>query len=208
MIAGNAPDRPGPRRPAPDHPGSRRPAPARPALRRLNWGCGGQGEPGWINSDLKEGPGIQHACDIRDGLPLPSDSFDYAVSIHALPELPYPDLVPVLRELRRVLRPNGVLRLGLPDLEKAIDAYARADREYFLVPDDEVESLGGKLVVQLTWYGYSRSFFTFDFVAELLRKAGFRAVHRCGYRKTASPHPGIVELDNRPGESLFVEGVK
>lgn len=179
-----------------------------PARRRLNWGCGGHGEPGWVNSDLKEGPGIQHACDIRDGLPFSGDSFDYAVSIHALPELAYPDLVPALRELRRVLRVDGVLRLGLPDLERAIDAYGRGDRDYFVIPDDEVESLGGKLVVQLTWYGYSRSFFTFDFVTELLRKAGFGTVRRCRYRETASPYPGIVELDNRPGESLFVEGVK
>lgn len=178
------------------------------AVRRLNWGCGGQGEAGWINSDLKDGPGIQHPCDIREGLPLESDSIEYAVSIHALPELPYPDLVPALRELRRVLEPGGVLRLGLPDLERAIEAHARGDRDYFLIPDEEVESLGGKLIVQLTWYGYSRSLFTYDFVAELLRKAGFRTVRRCAHGETASPYPEIVALDNRPAESLFVEAVK
>src|SRR5687767_620673 len=89
-------------------------------IRRLNWGCGHGGEPGWINSDRNEGRGIDLTCDILQGLPLESGSIDYAVSIHALQEVPYPDLVPVLRELRRVLRsPDaaerqpGVLRLGL-----------------------------------------------------------------------------------------------
>ena len=83
-------------------------------IRRLQWGCGSWRPSGWINSDRKEGPGIDISCDIRDGLPLDTDSIDYAVSIHALPEVPYPDLIPVLRELQRVLKPNGVLQIGPP----------------------------------------------------------------------------------------------
>ena len=89
------------------------------AVRRLNWGCGTHPEPGWINSDRKTAPGIDISCDIRQGLPIADASLDYIVSIHALQELPYPDLVPALSELHRVLRPGGVVRLGLPDLDKA-----------------------------------------------------------------------------------------
>ena len=103
------------------------------AVRRLNWGCGMHPEPGWINSDVKQGPGIDLSCDIRDGLPLADESIDYVVSIHALPEVPYPDLAPTLAELRRVLRPEGVLRLALPNLENAMDAYRSGDRDYFLI---------------------------------------------------------------------------
>jgi predicted SAM-dependent methyltransferase len=146
--------------------------------------------------------------DIHRGLPLPSDRFDYAVSIHALQEIAYPEVVPVLRELRRVLKPAGVLRLALPDLDRAIDAYVRRDLSYFLVPDDEVTSLGGKLAVQMTWYGASRTLFTFDFTAELLGKAGFVDIARCAYQETRSAYPEIVALDNRPKETLFVEAVK
>jgi len=178
------------------------------AIRRLHWGCGSNPVPGWINSDQKDLPGVDVVCDIRDGLPLESDSIDYAVSIHALPEVPYPDLIPVLQELRRVLRPNGVLRLALPDLDKGIQAYLRDDRDYFLIPDEEFESIGGKFIVQLLWYGYSRTLFTHDFVEELLLKAGFGRVSRCPYKETSSAHPEIVELDNREQESLFVEAIK
>ncbi len=77
--------------------------------RRLHWGCGGSAAPGWINSDRGEYPGVDLVCDIRDGLPLAGESVDYAVSIHALPEIPYGDLVPALQELRRVLKPGGVV---------------------------------------------------------------------------------------------------
>jgi len=178
------------------------------AVRRLNWGCGLYPEPGWLNSDIKEGPGIDLVCNIRDGLPLEDGSIDYAVSIHALPEIAQPDLVPALSELRRVLKPNGVLRLCLPDVDRGIAAYQRGDRDYFLVPDEDAGTLAGKFSVQMTWYGYTRSLFTHDYIGELLEKAQFSQIARCSYRKTVSPFPEIVELDNRERESLFVEAVK
>ena len=177
-------------------------------IRRLNWGCGSRGEPGWINSDQKDGPGIDLSCDIREGLPLETDSIDYAVSIHALPEVPYTGLVAVLQELRRVIKPGGVLRLALPDLLKGVEAYRRGDRDYFLIPDEDAEKIGAKLVLQLIWYGYSRTLFTADFIEEQLLKAGFARVEHCDYRQTRSPYPEIVELDNREQESLFVEAIK
>jgi SAM-dependent methyltransferase len=181
--------------------------PAHP-LRRLNWGCGSQPEPGWINSDRKQAPGIDISCDIREGLPLADASIDYAVSIHALPEVPYPDLVPVLAELRRVLKPGGVLRLGLPNVERAFDAYRRGDRDWFLIPDEEMRSVGGKLIAQLVWYGYSRTLFVPEFAEELLRRAGFAQVRQLASGQTASPYPEIVALDDRPLESFFVEAVR
>jgi predicted SAM-dependent methyltransferase len=177
-------------------------------IRRLNWGCGTDPEPGWINSDIKAAPGIDLSCDILEGLPLAEASIEYAVSIHALPELRYPDVVPALRELRRVLEPGGVLRLALPDLDRGIRAYLEGDRDYFLIPDEEARSPGAKFVVQMLWYGYSKTLFTRDFAEELLQRAGFEQVRHCEYRQTSSPFPRIVELDNRPEESLFVEARK
>jgi predicted SAM-dependent methyltransferase len=175
---------------------------------RLNWGCGPHAAPGWINSDVRDAAGVDLCGDIRDGLALPSDGLDYAVAIHALQDVPYLDVRGVLRELRRVLRPGGVLRVGVPDLDRAIAAYLRGDHGYFYVPDDEVRTLGGKLAVQLVWYSSVRTPFTYDFIEELLRAAGFRDVVRCRYRETASVHSEIVALDNRERETLFVEAIK
>jgi SAM-dependent methyltransferase len=176
-------------------------------VKRLNWGCGAHVAAGWINSDVKDEAGVDLVADIREGLPLESNSVDYAVSIHALPEFTYPELVPVLEELQRVLKPGGTLRLALPDLRRGIDAYLAGDEDYFKVGADEVESLGGRFITQMLWYGYSRSLFTADFALELLEKAGFADVRECSFRSTASGIPEIVELDNREDESFFVEGV-
>jgi SAM-dependent methyltransferase len=177
-------------------------------IRRLNWGCSGDARPGWINSDIKQSRGIDLPCDARVGLGLRSECLEYAVSIHALQEIPLDEQVAVLRELRRVLKPGGVLRLVLPDFEKGVAAYQRGDREYFAVPDEDASSLGGKLVTQLLWYGYSRTMYTFDFIEELALKSGFRTVERCAFGRTASAFPEITLLDNRERESLFVEAFR
>jgi predicted SAM-dependent methyltransferase len=174
----------------------------------MNWGCGEYPEPGWINSDIKAEPGIDLVCDIREGFPLADMSVDYIVSHHALPEIKLPDIVGVLAELRRVLKPGGVLRLGLPDLDRGLRAYQANDRDYFLVPDKDAATISGKFVTQLLWYGWSRTLFTEEFAEELLGKAGFGEVVACPFRETKSRFPEIVELDSRERESLFVEATR
>jgi predicted SAM-dependent methyltransferase len=176
------------------------------ACRRLNWGCGTQVAPGWVNVDRIVAPGVDVCHDIREGLPLASASFDYAVSMHALQALPFLDVVPALVELRRVLKARGVLRLGLPDLDRAVAAYERDDAGYFHVPDADVVTVGGKLAVQISWYGSVRTPFTHAFIEELLARAGFARPTPCRFGETRSRHAEIVALDNRERESLFVEG--
>jgi SAM-dependent methyltransferase len=188
--------------------GGRADVPESEGFARLNWGCGDHTATGWINSDIKDDPHVDLVCDILEGLPLEGDSVDYAVSVHALPELPYPDIVPALGELWRVLKPGGVLRLVLPDLRNAIRAYTLGQDDYFQVSEDEVRSSGGRFIAHTLWFGYSRTLFTPDFTEELLLKAGFTNVVECQYRQTASRFSEIVELDNRERESMFVEATK
>ena len=173
--------------------------------RRLHWGCGRHPAAGWVNADRIDHPKVDLRSDIRDGLPVEDGAFDYAFSMHALQEVPWDAQLAVLGELRRVLRPGGVLRLCLPDLEKGIDAYRRGDRAHFLIPDEDAASLGGKFVAHMLWYGHSRMLFTPDLVEELLLRAGFAKVEHVACGETRSEFPEIAELDEREHESLFVE---
>ncbi len=147
-------------------------------------------------------------CDLRAGLPLADASIDYAVAMHVLQDLALTDIPAAVREFYRVLVPGGVLWLGLPDLERAIDAYNRGDESYFHVPDRDARGLGAKLVTQVIWYGSVRTPFTYDYAVEVLRGAGFRRIARCAHGHTCSRHEGIASLDNREHESLFVEATK
>ena len=172
---------------------------------RLNIGCGKFPRPGWINLDNKVRAGVDCVADLRGDLPFAGGSVDYAVAIHVLPHIRLDGMVQALRRIRRVLKPGGVLRLALPDLEKAIDAYRRGDRRYFAIPDAQWKSLGAKLVAQIVWHNDLQTPFTFDLAKEALEKAGFAAVERCAFRQTRSGAAEIVDCDNREAESFFVE---
>jgi len=176
--------------------------------RRLNWGCGDDIRESWLNSDVLAASGTDLPADIRYGLPLRESCLDYIFSSHALQMLPYAGLVPALRELRRVLRPGGVLRMGLPDFDGAIAAYQNEDPAYFYVPDADAMTVGGKLSVQLTWYGSSLTLLNFDYTRELLQRAGFADVRASSFGCTSSKFPEIATLDNRQRESFFVEAWK
>jgi SAM-dependent methyltransferase len=178
------------------------------SVTRLNIGCGKFPRPGWINLDNKVRPGVDCVADLRTGLPFPDASVDYAVAIHVFPHLPLAGLVAALARVMRVLKPGGVLRLALPDLERAIDAYRRRDIGYFGVSDAQWRSLGAKLVAQIVWHNDLVTPFTYDLAAEALARAGFAEVRRCRFRETASRFPEIVDGDNREGESFFVEAVR
>ena len=108
-----------------------------------------------------------------------------------------------------MLKPGGVLRLALPDLDKGIRPIWTRTSDYFLIPDEDARSIGAQVrhpdaLVRLVADACSR----YDFIAELLAEAGFREVSRCSFRETDSRFPGIVELDSRERESLFVEAIK
>jgi SAM-dependent methyltransferase len=175
---------------------------------RLNLGCGPAPAAGWLNADKQPYAGLDACGDLCAGLSLASESIDTIVAMHVLQDLPWGDLPAALAEMRRLLKPGGVLRLGLPDLDRAIDAYRRGDAAYFFVPDDDARSVGAKLVTQIIWYGSVRTPFTFDFAREVLERARFRAIARCDFGCTQHGDAGIVELDNRERETLFVEALK
>jgi SAM-dependent methyltransferase len=173
---------------------------------RLNLGCGPACAPGWLNCDLRAAPGVDLRADLRRGLPFAAASVDAIAGIHLLQDLPWAGIAPALRELRRILRPGGVLRLAVPDLDQAIRAYLARDAGYFYVPDRDARSPGAKLVTQLTWYGSVRTPFTYEFLEEWMQAAGFEHVRRRAFRESGTD--GLAALDNRPRESLFLEGVK
>src|SRR5262249_7350607 len=175
-------------------------------MRRLHWGCGDITPAGWINADIAPGPGIDISCDILDGLPLENGSIDYISSQHALQELKIINQLDALRELHRVLKPDGVLRLGLPDVDRAIAAYQSGRQEYFT--DWDWNTISGNFITHILDYNYTKTPFTYEFAEELLRKSGFRTVCRVAYRQTTSFYPDIVELDNRREESFYVEAIK
>jgi SAM-dependent methyltransferase len=87
-------------------------------LRRLNVGCGPDARPGWVNLDVAPLPGVDVVHDLdRVPLPLEDGQFDL---IDCQDVLEHVDLVPVLRDLHRLLAPGGRLRLRSPHFSSQV----------------------------------------------------------------------------------------
>jgi predicted SAM-dependent methyltransferase len=82
---------------------------------KLHIGCGPQILQGWINIDNAEYPGVDRVLDVTTGLPFEDVSYIFAE--HFIEHLAYTDAAQLMRECRRVLRDDGVLRLSTPNLD-------------------------------------------------------------------------------------------
>lgn len=92
----------------------------------INVGCGSLFHPDWINLDFAPASARVRACDIRRGLPCDDSSADVVYHSHVLEHLTPEAGVAFLRECFRVLRPGGVIRVVVPDLEGLARAYLKA----------------------------------------------------------------------------------
>ncbi|MCC7145357.1 MAG: methyltransferase domain-containing protein [Phycisphaeraceae bacterium] len=94
--------------------------------KRLNLGCGHRFHPQWINMDLyPASPGVI-AHDLRKGIPLAEGECDAVYHSHVLEHLPPEEGRNLLRECWRVLKPGGIVRVVVPDLEGIARQYLAA----------------------------------------------------------------------------------
>jgi predicted SAM-dependent methyltransferase len=92
----------------------------------LNVGCGERGHPDWINLDLhpRRPHTLRHDAAAAP-LPFAPGSFAAVYLSHVLEHVPAERASFVLVECRRVLRPGGILRIVVPDLEQIASLYAQ-----------------------------------------------------------------------------------
>jgi predicted SAM-dependent methyltransferase len=90
---------------------------------RLHLGCGGRHHPDWLNLDLKPQHPSVARFDVTEPLPFGDQQFDAVYHAHLLEHLPRASALPFLRECHRVLKPGGILRVVVPDLEQIARIY-------------------------------------------------------------------------------------
>ena len=92
----------------------------------LNVGCGHSFHTAWTNIDLVSCSPAVRQYDLRRGLPYEEGRFDAVYHSHVLEHLTPDDAFTMLSECYRVLRPGGVIRVVVPDLEGIARAYLSA----------------------------------------------------------------------------------
>jgi len=101
--------------------GNQQPATDKPML--LNLGCGHRHHQDWINIDVQStGPGVR-AHSLYAGIPFPDEAIDVVYHSHVLEHFPKRFTPIFLKDCHRVLKPGGIIRVIVPDLERIMRTY-------------------------------------------------------------------------------------
>lgn len=84
----------------------------------LNIGCGNNCIDGWLNTDLYTRRGGVVYMDATQKLPFNDNSFKYVFCEHMFEHLTVIEGLELLKEVHRILQPNGIFRIALPTKEK------------------------------------------------------------------------------------------
>ena len=171
---------------------------------KLNLGSGPfKGENGWTNVDLF-GADINH--DLKNGLPLKDNSADKIYSSHVFEHIPYKDLLDVICEIRRVLKPGGTLLVCVPNAGLYLRAYF--NKEMFISYDEMYMPASvntGSSIDQINYIAYLNGDHAFMFdeekIINILKNCNFSNVDF----RTFDPQ---IDRAERDFESMYVRASK
>ncbi len=171
----------------------------------LNVGCGPNVRPGFVNLDSEWVPGIDLCWDATTRLPFADGALSGIFSEHFLEHLPFEAADGVLREMRRVLRPGGVLRLVVPDGELYLKNYASGAPIPYAEEDPRDGLYSPMMSVNRIFRSHGHRFiYDFDTLSQLLQRQGFGEVRRERFMQGRDPHL-LIDMEWRAVESLYVE---
>ncbi len=100
-------------------------------MKLLNLGCGVNYHPLWINIDFVSTGSEVMAHNLLSGIPFSDHSFDVVYHSHVLEHFSREDAQDFIAECYRVLKPGGLLRVVVPDLEGIVKCYLSKLEECF-----------------------------------------------------------------------------
>lgn len=100
-------------------------------MKALNLGCGERFHPDWTNLDYAPSHPEVRPHDLRTGIPFSDETFEVVYHSHVLEHFEPTAGLHFLKECRRVLRPGGIIRVAVPDLERIARMYIEALEKAF-----------------------------------------------------------------------------
>lgn len=92
---------------------------------RLNLGSRNRAIPGFKGMDIDAHPGVDFVGDISDLSRFMDGSVAEIYSSHCLEHFSAPKTVSVLKEWHRVLEPQGILYVAVPDFKRTVELYLK-----------------------------------------------------------------------------------
>lgn len=174
------------------------------AHNRLEIGAGRSKKQGVVTSDLDLKS--DYPFDLRAGLPFPDESIDFIYAEHVLEHFQYTEILIILEECKRVMKPGAVLKISVPDARIYLNAYCDPDGfdyKTFCTFDTGLSYRVRINYVNYIFYmdGFHRYMFDDESLLFILNSAGFDQV--C----TREYEAGLDQME-RMYESLYAQCVK
>ncbi len=170
-------------------------------MKKIHLGCGSVHKDGWVNIDL-DSPVADIQRDLTEPLPFESGTVKYIYTEHFIEHITRQQAVNFLRECRRVMTPDGTIRVSTPDLRFLVQCYQNGNiTEWGQLwgPDSPCNLMNEGM---RSW-GHT---YVYDFpeISRIFVEAGFASPQRVAWGR--SEHPDLNGLETRPyHEDLIVE---
>lgn len=170
----------------------------------LNIGCGKKHLSGFVNMDI-ERP-YDKKLDARKGLPYADQTVNGVYSEHFFEHLTQAEGLRFLRECRRILKPGGIVRIAMPDLDEIINRYVsenwRGDGDMFKLGYDWVSNRCEMLNIGMREWGHKHVYNEEELI-RIAQMAGLEPSKRCDHGKSDTPE--FVGRESRNGSKLIME---
>ena len=172
---------------------------------RLHLACGDNPLDGWANIDL-DSKGAVIGWNLTDGLPVRSETIELIFSEHFIEHVTLRQAAALLAECHRILRPDGILRLTTPSLEKVVDEYLSGRTQEWCdvgwSPATPCQMVNGAFRLWGHQFVYDA-----DELHRILHRTGYRSVSQVEWHESTTP--ALRGLECRPfhGE-IILEATK
>tara|TARA_Y100000591_G_scaffold264592_1_gene237997 strand:+ start:303 stop:959 length:657 start_codon:yes stop_codon:yes gene_type:complete len=151
-------------------------------------------------------------CDASKKIPFQDSTVDLIYSCHMLEHLDQNETKIFFNESYRVLKPNGIMRIVVPDFERLVDNY-KFDKDVNKFVYDSClvgkkpKSIIKKLQYLIQGHGWHHQMFNKESL-EFFKKLKFSDVQLIEPGKTKISFNTSIDLNERENESLYFEFIK
>ena len=176
---------------------------------KLHLGCGKKYIEGFTHVDLLDFDHIDYKMSVDNLSFAKNNSIELIYACHVLEHFGRHEYINVLTEWFRVLEPNGLLRLAVPDFDSVVEYYSNKNKDIKLL-------LGLLIGGQNDKYDYHKMIFTYELLSKTLLDIGFKEVKKFDWKNTEHTNiddysqcylPHMDKLNGRL-MSLNIEAIK